>query len=104
MSASTAVFASLVIAYFIHLAFRARKDLLRFGPAMVAGVAVGLATVMFGAVGRDYEFFGAVTHAGAAATFLLAAYAIWSRRHIWSRHPDDVRLARGEGTRPPSSP
>ena len=91
MSASTAVFASFVIGYFIHLTIRARKDILRFGPAMVAGVAVGLATVMFGALGRGYEFFGAVTDAGAGATFALVAYAIWSRRHTLWRRPDDVR-------------
>ena len=42
MSASTAVLASFVVAYFLHLTIRARKDILRFGPAMVAGVAVGL--------------------------------------------------------------
>ena len=91
MSASTAVLASLVIAYFIHLTIRARKDILRFGPAMVASVAVGLATVTFSALGRGYEFFGAVMDAGAAATFVLAAYAIWSRRHTLWRRPDDVR-------------
>ncbi len=91
MSASTAVLASLVIAYFIHLTIRARKDILRFGPAMVAGVAVGLATVMFGALGRGYEFFGAVMDAGAGVTFVLVAYAIWSRRHTLWRRPDDVR-------------
>jgi hypothetical protein len=91
MSASTAVLASLVIAYFIHLTIRARKDILRFGPAMVAGVAVGLATVMFGALGRGYEFFGAVVDAGAGVTFALVAYAIWSRRNTLWRRPDDVR-------------
>jgi len=42
MSASTAVLASLVIGYFIHLTVRARKDILRFGPAMVAGIAMAL--------------------------------------------------------------
>jgi len=94
MSASTAVFASLVIAYFLHQTVRARKDILRFGPAMVAGIAVGLATVTFGALGRGYAFFGAVTNAGAAATFILVAYAIWRRREIWWRRADDVRPAR----------
>jgi len=94
MSASTAILASLVMAYFLHLTFRARNDLLRFGPAMVASVAVGLATVTFSALGRGYAFFGALTDAGAAATFVLAAYAIWSRRHILWRRPDDVRQAR----------
>ncbi len=91
MSASTAVFASLVIAYFVHITICARKDILRFGPAMVAGVAIGLATVAFGAVARGYEFFGPVTDAGAGATFALVAYAIWSRRHTLWRRPDDVR-------------
>lgn len=91
MSASTAVLASLVIAYFIHLTIRARKDILRFGPAMVAGVAVGLATVMFAALGRGYEFFGAVVDAGVGVTFALVAYAIWSRRNTLWRRPDDVR-------------
>jgi len=91
MSASTAVLASLVIAYFIRLIIRARKDILRFGPAMVASVAVGLATVMFGALDRGNEFFGAITDAGAGLTFALAAYAIWSRRHTLWRRPDDVR-------------
>ena len=90
MSASTAVLASLVIAYFIHLTIRARKDILRFGPAMVAGVAVGLATVTFGAFGRGYEFFGAVMNAGAAATFILVAYAIWRRRNLLWRRRDDA--------------
>lgn len=104
MSASAAVLASLVMAYFIHLTVGARKDILRFGPAMVAGIAVGLATVVFGALGRGYQFFGAVTDAGAAATFVLAAYAIWSRRHIWWQRPADVRWARNEKTTPPSSP
>ena len=104
MSASTAIFASLVIAYFGHLTFQGRKDILRFGPAMVAGIGIGLATVAFSALGRDYAFFGAVTNAGAAATFVLVAYAIWSRRDaLWGR-PDDVRWARGEKTTPPSSP
>jgi hypothetical protein len=91
MSASTAFFASLVIAYFCHQTIRARKDILRFGPAMVAGIALGLATVAFGALGRGYEFFGAVTDAGAGATFVLVAYAIWSRRDTLWRRPDDVR-------------
>ena len=91
MSASTAILASLVMAYFLHLTFRARNDILRFGPAMVASIAVGLATVTFSALGRGYQFFGAVTDAGAAATFVLAAYAIWSRRHVLARRPDDVR-------------
>ena len=91
MSASTAILASLVMAYFLHLTFRARNDLLRFGPAMVASVAVGLATVTFSALVRGYAFFGALTDAGAAATFVLAAYAIWSRRHVLARRPDDVR-------------
>jgi hypothetical protein len=91
MSASTAILASLVMAYFLHLTFRARNDILRFGPAMVASVVVGLATVMFGAIGRGYEFFGAATDAGAGLTFILAAYAIWRRRHILWRRPDDVR-------------
>jgi hypothetical protein len=91
MSASTAVFASLVIAYFVHITIRARNDILRFGPAMVASIAVGLATVMFGALGRGYEFFSAITDAGAAVTFVLAAYAIWSRRQVLARRPDDVR-------------
>jgi len=89
MSASTAVFASLVIGYFIHLTVRARKDILRFGPAMVAGIAIGLATVMFGAFGRGYEFFAAVMNAGAGATFILVAYAIWRRRNtLWQRRDD----------------
>ena len=91
MSASTAVFASLVMAYFLHLTFSARKDIVRFGPAMVAGIAVGLATVIFSAVGRGYEFFGTVTNAGAGATFVLVAYAIWNRRATVWRRPDDVR-------------
>jgi hypothetical protein len=91
MSASTAILASLVVGYFIHVTIRARKDILRFGPAMAASVAVGLATVAFGALGRGYEFFGAVTDAGAGATFALAAYAIWSRRHTLWHRPDDVR-------------
>ena len=104
MSASTAVFASLVIAYFGHLTFHARKDILRFGPAMVAGIAVGLATVAFSAMGRGYVFFGAITNAGAFATFVLAAYAIWSRRYLWWRRPAGVRWARSEKTTPPSSP
>ena len=104
MSASTAVFASLVIAYFGHLTVRGRKDILRFGPAMVAGVAVGLATVAFSALGRDYAFFGTVTNAGAGATFVLVAYAIWRRRDtLWGR-PDEVTWARSEKTTPPSSP
>ena len=104
MSVSAAIFASLVIAYFGHLTFQARKDIVRFGPAMVASIGIGLATVALSALGRDYAFFSAVTNAGAAATFLLAAYAIWSRRHIYWRRADDVRWARGEKTTPPSSP
>jgi len=104
MSASTAILASLVIAYFGHITFRARKDILRFGPAMVAGVAVGLATVAFSALGRGYAFFGAVTNTGAAATFVLAAYAIWSRRDTLWRRADAAAWARSEKTTPPSSP
>ena len=94
MSASTALFASLVIAYFGHVTFRARKDIVRFGPAMIASIAAGLVTVAFSALGRDYAFFGAVTNAGACATFILAAYAIWSRRHLWWQRHDDARPAR----------
>jgi heme A synthase len=104
MSASTAILASLVIAYFGHLTYQGRKDILRFGPAMVAGIGIGLATVAFSALGRGYPLFGAVTNAGAAATFVLTAYAIWSRRHIYWRRADDARWARGEKTTPPSSP
>jgi hypothetical protein len=103
MSASTAVLASLVMAYFLHLTFSARKDILRFGPAMVAGIAVGLGTVAFGALGRGYEFFGAVTDAGAAATFVLVAYAIWSRRETWWQRPDGARSAETDEITPPSS-
>jgi hypothetical protein len=94
MSASTAVFASLVIAYFAHQTFHARKDIVRFGPAMVAGIGIGLATVAFSALGRGYAFFTAVTNAGAALTFILVAYAIWRRRHTLWRRPGDVRQAR----------
>jgi hypothetical protein len=94
MSASTAIVASLVIVYFGHLTFHARKDILRFGPAMVAGVAVGLATVAFSGLGRGYAFLGAITNAGAAATFILVAYAIWSRRETWWRRPDDASPTR----------
>ena len=94
MSASTAILASLVMGYFLHLTFSARKDILRFGPVMVAGIAVGLATVAFSALGRGYAFFAAVTDGGAAATLILVAYAIWSRRQIWWRRADDARPAR----------
>jgi len=104
MSASTAIFASLVTAYFLHLAFGARRDILRFGPAMVAGIAVGLATVMFGWVGRGYAFFHPLADAGAAATFVLVAYAIWSRRHVWWRRPDAVGETPADEAMPPSSP
>jgi hypothetical protein len=103
MSASMAVLASFVVAYFLHLTIRARKDILRFGPAMVAGVAVGLATVAFSALGRGYEFFGAVTNAGAGATFVLVAYAIWSRRETWWQRPDSARSTQTEKIIPPSS-
>jgi lipopolysaccharide export LptBFGC system permease protein LptF len=89
MSASTALWASLVAAYFLHLTFRARRDILRFGPAMVAGIGVGLATVAFGALGRGYEFFNIVANIGAAATFILVALAIWRRRaSLWQRRDD----------------
>ena len=89
MSASTALWASLVAAYFLHLTFRARRDILRFGPAMVAGIGVGLATVAFVALGRGYEFFSAFTNIGAAATFVLVAFAIWRRRaSLWQRRDD----------------
>jgi hypothetical protein len=89
MSASTALWAPVVVAYFLHLTFRARSDILRFGPAMVAGIGVGLATVAFGGLGRGYEFFNAVTNIGAAATFVLVAFAIWRRRaSLWQRRDD----------------
>ena len=91
MGASTALLASVIVAYFLHLTIRARNEILRFGPAMVAGIGSGLATVAFGALGRGYEFFGAVTDAGAAATFILVAYAIWRRRaSLWQRRDDVV--------------
>lgn len=91
MSASTALLASVIVAYFLHLTIRARNDILRFGPAMVAGIGIGLATVAFGALGRGYAFFGAITDAGAAATFILVAYAIWRRRaSLWQRRDDVV--------------
>ena len=91
MSASTALLASVIVAYFLHLTIRARNDILRFGPAMVAGIGIGLATVAFGALGRGYAFFGAITDAGAGATFILVAYAIWRRRaSLWQRRDDVV--------------
>jgi len=44
---------------------------------------------MFGAFGRGYEFFAAVMNAGAGATFILVAYAIWRRRNtLWQRRDD----------------
>ena len=86
MSASTLLLGSLVIGYFALITIRARNDILRFGPAMVAGVGVGLATVLFGAIGRSYAFFTAVMDTGAAVTFVLVAYAIWRRRDtLWQR-------------------
>ena len=90
MSASTAVLGSAIIGYFLFLTIRARNDFLRFGPAMVAGVAVGFATVLFGALGRGHEFFTAITDIGAAVTFVLVAYAIWRRRGTLWQHRDDV--------------
>lgn len=89
MSVSTALLASVIVAYFLHLTFSARSDILRFGPVMVAGIGIGLATVAFGALGRDFEFFTAVMNTGAAATFILVTYAIWRRRDtLWQRRED----------------
>jgi hypothetical protein len=89
MSASTVVLASAVIGYFLFLTIRARNDIRRFGPAMVAGVGVGLATVLFGAFGRGHELFTAIMDTGAAVTFVLVAYAIWRRRNtLWQRRDD----------------
>ena len=89
MSASTALLVSVIIAYFLHLTIRARNDILRFGPFMVAGIGVGLATVAFGALGRGYAYFDAIMDTGAAATFILVAYAIWRRRDtLWQRRDD----------------
>jgi hypothetical protein len=90
MTLWTLTLAVLFNGYLLYIVVRARKAVLRFGPAMVAAVIVGLATVVFGEFGRHYESFVAIMNVGSGLTFFLVVYALWSRRNLLWQRPDDA--------------
>lgn len=70
--------------YLLALALVARADIVRFGRAMVAGVTLGFAALVFGEITvlGEVERFGGAMAAASLFSLALIARALWTRRYL----------------------
>ncbi|HEY4819719.1 MAG TPA: hypothetical protein VIH62_02675 [Xanthobacteraceae bacterium] len=79
MNTLTAVLLIAIDVYIVYRTARAWKDIRHFGPLMAAGIAAGMAAVVFGqiAVIRKDATFVTLMEVAGVVCLLLVVWALW---------------------------
>lgn len=72
----------------VFLTVRAWRDIRRFGPAMIAGIAAAWAAVLLGQFGHDLAYFDTVMGGASIAALALIVFALYTHRGQLGRRPE----------------
>ena len=95
MAASAFFLALAFDGYLMWLVAQSWTDIVRFGPAMLAGVAAAFVAVALGEIGilRGAARYGDWMAVATVVAFALMAYALWRGRGRWWRRSDQPSAA-----------